>query len=107
MSDNLSREEFTESFVAEIRAVYESGSTVGHIAHDYELEPELVRNILGDTKPPKTHISRGELEAHVLERMKEAMRVPDPTYLSSEVLQKLAKVAVDTIDDLGCAPPRK
>lgn len=52
-------------------------------------------------------VSRLELEARVLARMKEAMRTPDPTYLSSEVLQKLAKVAVDACDEAGCVPPRQ
>ncbi len=42
--------EFMVEFIAEIRGAFESGKTVGEISHDYEMEPELVRNLLGDVK---------------------------------------------------------
>lgn len=47
-------------------------------------------------------VSRPELEARVLARMKEAMGGIDSAYLSSEVLKVLAKVAVD-----ACVPARQ
>lgn len=50
MSDKLPRkpdEEFKADFIAEIREVFQKGKTVGEIAYDYEMEPELVRDLLG------------------------------------------------------------
>lgn len=87
-SDHEVLEEFQVDFIAEIREVFERGKTVGEIAHDYEMEPELVRNLLGDSKPPEVgEYARGIVAEVTALALKEGMYQEPLQFYEREIIR--------------------